>query len=684
MSRVHTRSDRCSVCYSAHFFRDEAHRISSTTNTPSSLLGSSAFRGFCPHPAMNSLAIAVLLSLIGPATAQAPPFIAGARWAPSTPWSAPGGANPCPPGLPWPCNVGDSATVVTVVGSNFGGATGSVGVAASIPVPAPAPIPWDLPGVLSLQSLTPGSWQNGCLANSDWANPSRSFQVCPYATTSIWTLDGVRLSSLGSFAGVTRAPSLNCNATAVPPEGDAVTGLLFAGGDVCNGRAASATVRFVCIDEADPWQTRYTDGGGGRNAGGGNISVYAASSSADGCDWTLDVPLPDACSDNFNLCAALVPTPAPVPTAAPSFAFNAPTLVTAWTPDTVTTLVQTAAMPPSAVRLQRADGALSAAIAPSGPGPLPPSASPVPVPFPTQLTVTAISPGQYVSTDNEATQLPCQPVTFTLAGVLPSDLAGFDSDFSIIFPRSPNLNATEMPLQNVPSGANGAPAPIPANGILSVVLECAPTLLTGFPTLPLVAPFFLRSRFFNTTIVDGAVEPTNEITHRDAVCPPSGCTWTFCGDVCPTPTSSPTPSVSPTQSPTPSVSPSLSQTPSQTPSQSLLPPPASDTILGISPAAFYGSIGGSVAFVVIVAVFVTLWLRRSVTSSAAVSKAVAKQRTAWSDSTPGSVSAAVATANPASETGLALTAARIASAEGGGGASPSASVRAWGEVPKSV
>ena len=481
--------------------------------------------------------------------------------------------DPCPPDLRWPCDQG--ATRLTLLGAGFGERQGDFGVdaAAAIAMPTPAPVPDDLPDALQMPLLSPTA-QGGCLLPSDAASAAFGFEVCPYNTSYLRTpgAGGQRIASLGAFASVVRTTSPACdnNPGEVPPTPPsqllAVTGLLFQGGDVCGAGFRSAQVNFVCIFGADPWEVRYLR----------NTSVNAATVSADGCAWTLDVPLEAACLQEQELCTFSAPPPnaSPLPIPAPAYS---PAYIQAWAPGAITALVQGSAVP-RALRVRRgSDGAVSAPLAPVLPDPMPASASPKPQPFPA-LTVLGATPSAGLSLGSTGSLPPCTPVIISLAGVLDSDLVGIDASFEVIFPRSPT-QLQSWPLYGTPLGteynANSSSFPVlarnatvaPVNGRLDLLLECAPRLLQDF-AVPHTAAFTVRSRY--------RTAPTNFtfVTRRLAACSGASCAWTFWGQVAPT-------------------------------------APAAAAAAALSPAALYGIIGGGAALVLGMAGGVAFWLLRS-------------------------------------------------------------------------
>jgi hypothetical protein len=558
------------------------------------------------------------------------PVITAASFAPVT-WST---DLPCPPDYPnaalgRACGAG--ATRLTLLGTNFDAARGGVDTAYISP-PAPAPVPSDLPSVLQLSVLAPSS-TNGCLPPSDAANSAFSIEVCPYSTSYLRARGGgPRVASLGVFSGVISDVLLNeCDGQ--PPT--AAVGLRFSGGDVCGstGGTYSATVNFTCISDADPWRDRYED----------NATVNAASVSPDGCTWALTVPLLSACPGTGALCdSALAPAPSPTPQPLPQWRADA--YIAAWAPGAITLYAPPGPLPaPAALRVRAFDGAISAPRAPVA-EPLPPSATPIPVPFPSVLTVLGALPSGGPSSDNADTAfaLPCMPVTISLGGVLPSDLAGIDAGFDVVFPQSPGVSTQLEPLYGVPRGvAGGAPGRPAPNGRLDLQLlppeACAPRLLQGFST-PFSATFTVRSRFRT------ALDNVTFVTRRTATCSGGACTWVFWGAGGPP------------------------------------APPAAAAAAALSPAALYGLIGGGSALVLGLAgaaAYVLLRARGSCGGSAAgaakaAAPALGARQEAWGAGTAVSLNPAALAAGEEGRASLA-----------GGAAQPAApaGVAEWGAKP---
>jgi hypothetical protein len=146
------------------------------------------------------------------------------------------------------------------------------------------------------------------------------------------------------------------------------------------------------------------------------------------------------------------------------------------------------------------------------------------VPFPAALTVIGALPSAGRSSPDNIANIPCTPVIISLGGVLPSDLAGLDASFDIVFPQAPGVSTQLLPLYGSPRGVpGGAPGAPPPSGRLDLQLECAPRLLRDFGT-PFVAQFTVRSRF--------RTAPGNFTfaTRRTAVCENAlACSWTFWG-----------------------------------------------------------------------------------------------------------------------------------------------------------
>jgi hypothetical protein len=437
--------------------------------------------------------------------------------------------------LPWSCSLG--AWLVTLQGSSLGSAPGRGGgieFAQSIAPPTPVAAPPDLPDALQLSALAPYS-QNGCLPPSDAASTDFSFEVCPFATSYLRTPGptGRRVGSLGTFSGVVRSNSSDCenndNCDSAPPFSNlAVTGLLFSGGDACgNGGTLSAVVNFVCTSRADPWQLRYEE----------NATVNAASLSADGCTWSLDVPLDDACSgDNFELCSCLTATPTPIPSPSPiPFTYPPSTMLPlTWGPSTVTLYLQPTSSLPLAARARRYDGRVSPPLALVA-APAPPSASPIPNPFPSTLTVLSVVPNSVLSVSGAAGEPipPCVPITITVGGVAPDDLEGFSAHFDLALPRGPNLmqnyNLYGAPLAALNYATIGLPnnaTRAPPNGLLTLVLPCPhnPFILdAGGFSAPYTAKISVSSQYSFTQ--GGPLR-----TRRTAGCAtPSACAFTLLG-----------------------------------------------------------------------------------------------------------------------------------------------------------
>lgn len=489
----------------------------------------------------------ILALLLATVVSQDSPVITAASWA-AVSFS---NTFPCPQNLPWDCDLG--AIRVTILGNSFG-PSGAVEVAAPIAPNAPVAPPIDLPDALNIITggLAPFI-KNGCLIPSDAASFEYGIEVCPFATSYLRARGGgPRVASLGAFSGVVRTDNPECSD---PPATQAVTGLLFTGGDLCGAGTRSARVNFVCITEDDPWQLRYLN----------NVTVYAASRSQDGCQWQLDIPIVEACPDDFDLCSTTtMPAPNVSPTSSPSPALS-PAFQSSWSPNAIVILVRPGTAPPSALKVRRSGDATSVFGVPI-PEPLPPSFSPIPQPFPTTLTVLGATPNAAISSTN-STDLPCTPVTISLAGVLPIDLLGFGASFEIIFPRGPLENNSAVTLFGSPVGANNTATLVPSNGRLDLLLECAPKLME-FPT-PFTGNFYLRSRYLAidpNVPNDDPTPPDNPfITRRVATCAtPTACSWTFWGPVAPTLSPSPVP-----------------------------PAPPAANQAALPPAALYGIIGGS-------------------------------------------------------------------------------------------
>ena len=311
----------------------------------------------------------LLLTAVNGVMGQPPlPHATAAGWDVSTDPACPGGA---------PC------IALTVAGDHFGDTQGSLQKGDFLaPAPPPPAQPWDTPAVLFPADLATRTGGNGvCVARSLYTGDGFAYRFCPFQRVEHFEGGGA-IGTLGQYAGVIRDfNNPNC------PGANAITGMTFLDGPLCNGVPATSTVTFVCVDVL---------GAGLATWGTNTPMVNAAARSADGCHVDMTLPLPGACDGaRFALCGSAQASPNPVPTSSPSFSYtNAQ--VTSWRDGLVTALMP-GAVPPPAVRVQRAsDLAVSTGFEPEGPGPLPPSFSPRPSPFPSALQVISMTPNQGV------------------------------------------------------------------------------------------------------------------------------------------------------------------------------------------------------------------------------------------------------------------------------------------------
>ena len=252
---------------------------------------------------------------------------------------------------------------------------------------------------------------------------------------------GFAIGSLGTYVGVLRdTNNVNC------PGSNAIVGMKFLDGSLCNGVPSTSTINFVCLDVLGPGLATW---------GTNTPMINAAIRSADGCSVNTTLPLPGACDGaRFTLCGSPLASPNPVPTPSPSFSFTQAT-VTAWSDGAISAYAP-GTMPPPAVRVQRGDNsAVSTGYEPEA-GPLPPSASPIPTPFPSNLEVIGIVPNQGVRGQ-------CTPVTIMLAGLTQQDIVGtgFTHSIRMRLPTGPNT-AQNFIFQGLPGSVNGAqPVPPP-------------------------------------------------------------------------------------------------------------------------------------------------------------------------------------------------------------------------------
>ena len=367
------------------------------------------------------------------------------------------------------------------------------------PVPPPPPMPWDTPVALMPANLATRTGGNGvCIARSLYTGDGFAYRFCPFQRVDHFEGAGA-IGNLGFYTGVIRD---NNNANC--PGANAITGMTFADGSICNGVPSTSTVEFECIDILGAglvdWGTR-------------TPMIRAAIRSADGCSATLSLPLPGACNGaRFAHCGSAAASPNPSPAPSPVFTFSDATIVS-WAPGLVTALAP-GTVPPPAVRVRRADTlALSTAYEPEGPGALPASASPIPVPFPQDLQIIAISPQQGVRGQ-------CNPVTIQLAGVNAGDVtgSGFTHLIRVRVPTSAN-GAQNYNALGLPGPVDGATPVPPANGLLNVTIPCLNTM-SSWPTFPTTVDLTVGSFWSQASLGTHLI--------RNAVCQTPGCLrWTF-------------------------------------------------------------------------------------------------------------------------------------------------------------
>lgn len=311
-----------------------------------------------------------LFASLSVAVNAAAPEISAAGWKTVTDPACPGGS---------PC------VQLTVAGDNFGPTAGQLQKGDFLaPGPPPPAQPWDTPAVLFPSDLATRVGGNGvCVARSLYTGDGFAYRFCPFQRVEHFE-GNFAIGTLGEYAGVIR----DFNNPNCPGAGaNAIVGMKFLDGSLCNGVPSTSNVEFVCVDVLgaglEDWGTR-------------TPMINAAIRSPDGCSANLTLPLPGACNGaRFALCGSAQASPNPTPTVSPTFNFqNAQ--VTSWADGLVTALMP-GTLPPPAVRIQRgSDSAVSTGYEPEGPGPLPPSASPIPVPFPSDLQIISMTPQQGV------------------------------------------------------------------------------------------------------------------------------------------------------------------------------------------------------------------------------------------------------------------------------------------------
>lgn len=394
-------------------------RISALAVSGPAVVGVAARR--CLHPPRLS-ARASLPTICPPSSPPTPPpprqLIGAAAAARSTDdlpvitaagWTIYNGPAACPGGTT-PC------IELTVAGDNFGASQGQLQKGDFLAPPAPPPPqPWDTPAVLFPSDLATRVGGNGvCVARSLYTGDGFAYRFCPFQRVEHF-LGNFANGNLGTYAGVVRDfNNVNC------PGSNAIVGMKFLDGSMCNGAPSTSIVNFVCVDVL----------GAGLVDWGTRTPMIDSAVTPDQCNWNLTLPLPGACDGpRFALCGSAVASPNPTPAPSPQFSF-APATPLSWTAGLITALMP-GTVPPPAVRIETSAGVLSTAVEPEA-GTLPPSASPIPVPFPSTLEIISMTP-------QEGVRGACNPVVIQLAGVVLSDIV---SQFNVVFrvrvPTGPN------------------------------------------------------------------------------------------------------------------------------------------------------------------------------------------------------------------------------------------------------
>jgi hypothetical protein len=494
---------------------------------------------------------AFVASFLAAASAQTP-AITAAGWTQGT---CPGSAAPCslPPPVPPPPTLSSPPPLpspllpppgifFTVAGDNFGTTQGQLQKGDFLaPAPPPPAMPWDTPEDLFPSNLATRTGGNGvCVARSLYTGDGFAYRFCPFQRMEHFE-GSFSIGSLGTYAGVLRdTNNVNC------PGSNAIVGMKFLDGSLCNGVPSTSTINFVCLDVLGPGLATW---------GTNTPMINAAIRSADGCSVNTTLPLPGACDGaRFSLCGSPLASPNPVPTPSPTFSFTQAT-VTSWADGAISAYAP-GTMPPPAVRVQRGDNsAVSTGYEPEA-GPLPPSASPIPTPFPSNLEVIGIVPNQGVRGQ-------CTPVTIMLAGLTQQDIVGtgFSHSIRMRLPTGPST-AMNYIFQGLPGPVNGAqPVAPPVSSSLPPTLSDPPIKSSPHPPPPSPSfpPLPLQNGLINVTLPNGVCAggnfpnfPTTQAvtvgsfwsqaslgTHliRAAVCQPSNpqcLQWTYCNAISPT------------------------------------------------------------------------------------------------------------------------------------------------------
>ena len=345
---------------------------------------------------------------------------------------------------------------------------------------------------------------------------------------------GFSIGSLGTYAGVLRDyNNANC------PGGNAIVGMKFLDGSLCNGVPSTSTINFVCLDVLGPGLAQW-----GTNTPMINAAIRSPFPN-EGCSVNTTLPLPGACDGaRFTLCGSPVASPNPLPTPSPSFGFTQAT-VTSWSDDTISAYMP-GTVPPPAVRVQREDGVVSGGYEPEA-GPMAPSASPIPDPFPANLLVVKVVP-------NQGVRGVCTPVTIMLAGLTTQDIVGSRFTHVIRLRMSTGPSTAQFwNAEGLPGPVNGAepvppdvsarssalpggkkklsPNPRPLfftqNGLLNVTIPCVGPM-GNFPEFPHTVPITIGSYWSQASLGTHLI--------RAAVCDPSNpdcLEWTYCNAISP-------------------------------------------------------------------------------------------------------------------------------------------------------
>lgn len=391
-----------------------------------------------------------------------------------------------------------SCIKLTVFGDNFGTVQGTLQKGSLLPPAPPPPAqPWDTPAVLFPSDIANRRGGNGvCVARSLYTGDGMAYQFCPFQRVDHF-VGAFRSGSLGSYAGVVRDfNNVNC------PGSNAIVGMKFLDGSMCNGVPSTSTVTFVCVDVL----------GAGLVEWGTTTPMINAAETVDQCAFNLTLPLPGACDGpRFALCGSTVASPNPTPAPSPVITYSGAVIQT-WADGSIVAFAP-GPVPPPAVRVQRSDSVLSTAYEPEGPGSLPPTPSAVPTPFPSRLEIISMTPQQGV-------RGACTEVLFQLAGVNIGDLVHqFGTQFRVTVPTS-ERGAMNYQALGLPQSIDGQPPVAPRNGLLNVTVPCLNTP-SSWPSFPQTVTITNAGTFWSQASLG-----THRI--REAFCQVPGClSWTF-------------------------------------------------------------------------------------------------------------------------------------------------------------